>query len=89
MSVGHCKRPHLSFFNDKLIWYLVEQVLVALEALRGCPADDGSDGPPLRGHQLGEVKQLLVLVARPLRLLDRRVQPLEPTGLQRKRSFVG
>lgn len=49
-----------------------------LEALGGGAADDGGNGPPLGGHQLGQVQQLFLLLPRPLRLLDARVQPLVP-----------
>jgi hypothetical protein len=35
---------------------------VPLQALGGRPAHDGSDGPPLGGHQLGKMQQLLVLL---------------------------
>eukprot|EP00962_Isochrysis_galbana_P022508 scaffold6732_cov99-Isochrysis_galbana.AAC.2 len=57
---------------------LVEQPLVVLQALRGGPADDRGNCTPLRRHQLGQVQQLFLLIARPLRLLDRRVEPLVP-----------
>merc|ERR1719192_3029838 len=60
---------------------LVQQGLVSLQALSGGPADDWSDGPPLCGHQLGQVEQLLVLLLRPLCLLERRIKPLKPTSL--------
>ena len=53
---------------------------VPLEALGRRPAHDGSDGPPLGWHQFGQVEQLFVLFPAPFRLLDRRVQPLEPAG---------
>jgi len=58
-----------------------QQLLVALQALHGGAADDGRDGAPLRRQQLGQVQQLLVLLARPLGLLDCRVQPLVPARL--------
>ena len=58
-----------------------QQLLIALEALSGRPAHDGSYGAPLRGHELGKVEQLLILFPGPLRLLDAGVQPLIPAGL--------
>lgn len=35
-------------------------------SLRGCAAHDGRNGAPLRGHQLGQMQQLLILLPRPL-----------------------
>lgn len=40
---------------------VVEQLLVALEALGGRAADNGSDSAPLGGHELCEMEQLLIL----------------------------
>ena len=39
-----------------------QQLLVALQALRRRAAHDGCNGAPLRGHELGQVQQLLVLL---------------------------
>ena len=47
-----------------------QQHLVVLEALGGGAADDGRDGAPLAGHQLGQVQQLLLLLVAPLRLWE-------------------
>jgi hypothetical protein len=46
---------------------------------RGAP-HNGRNGAPLGRHELGQVQQLLILVARPLGFLDRRVQPFKPGG---------
>lgn len=59
----------------------VQQLLVVLKALRSRPPDDRRNGPPLRWHELGKVEQFLLLLARPLRLLDAGVEPLIPTCL--------
>jgi len=56
----------------------IEQLFVAVQALRGRAAHDGSDGAPLCGHELGQVQQLFILFASPLRLFDARIQPLIP-----------
>lgn len=41
---------------------LVEELLVAVQALGRRPAHDGGDGAPLGGHDLGKMKELLVLL---------------------------
>ena len=45
---------------------LVQQFLVSLQALRGGASDNGRDRAPLGRHDLRQVQQLLVLLARPL-----------------------
>jgi len=50
-----------------------------VEALCWCASHNGCNGAPLRGHELGQVQQLLILLSRPLSLLDAGVQPLIPT----------
>lgn len=57
---------------------LVEEFFVVFETLMRCPPHDGSDGPPLRGEELGEMKKFLFFFSRPLGLLYARVQPLVP-----------
>lgn len=52
-----------------------------LDALRGRAADEGGDRAPLGRHELGEVEKALLLVSRPFRLSDARVEPLVPPGL--------
>jgi hypothetical protein len=59
----------------------VQQLLVVLDALARGPTDERRDGPPLRRVQLREVQQLLLLLPRPLRLLDAGVEPLVPASL--------
>ena len=66
---------------ERLLLRLVEQVLVALEALGGRAAHDGRNGAPLSRHELGHVQELFVLFATPLGLLDARIEPLEPARL--------
>ncbi len=46
----------------------LQEHLVVLEAPGGRPTNDGSDGPPLTGHELGQVQQLLLFLPAPLRL---------------------
>ncbi|CRK27851.1 hypothetical protein BN1708_004512 [Verticillium longisporum] len=58
---------------------LVEELLVALEALVGGAADDGGNGAPLGRHELGEVQELLVLLLAPFDLLDAGVEPFVPS----------
>ena len=60
---------------------LVEQTLIVLETLRSGAADDRRDRAPLSRHQLGEVEQLFLLLARPLRFLDRWIEPFMPARL--------
>ena len=52
-----------------------------LDALRGRAADEGGDRAPLGRHKLGEVEKALLLVTRPFRLSNARVEPLVPPGL--------
>ena len=58
-----------------------QQLLVSVEALGWGAAHDWGDGAPLAGHELGQVEQLLVLLAGPLCLFDGRVEPLIPPRL--------
>lgn len=57
-----------------------------LQTLGGGASDDGGDGPPLSGHQLGQVKQLLFLLSGPFRLFDAGVQPLVPAATSKTRA---
>lgn len=58
----------------------VQQLLISIKTLSGSATNNGSDSPPLRGHELCQVQQLLILLPSPLCLLDRWVQPLEPAS---------
>lgn len=58
-----------------------------LQTLGSGAADDGSDGPPLSGHQLGQVKQLLLFLSGPFCLLDAGIQPLVPAGRSTARLY--
>lgn len=58
-----------------------QEALVALEALLRGAAHHGRNGAPLRGHDLGQVQQLLILLTRPLGLFDAGVEPLVPARL--------
>lgn len=55
-----------------------QKKLVVLQALGSGPPNYRGDGPPLRGHQLRQVKQLLLFLAGPFCLLDAGVKPLVP-----------
>lgn len=59
----------------------LQQILISLQTLGRCTSNNWGDGPPLSWHQLGQVQQLLVLLARPFCLLDAGIQPLVPTSL--------
>lgn len=56
----------------------VQQLLIPVEALRGRAADNGCDRSPLAGHQLCQVKELLILLTGPFCFPDTGVQPLIP-----------
>lgn len=59
----------------------IQELLVSLQAL-GCRAsNDGSNSAPLRGHQLGQMQQFLILLPRPLDLTDTGIQPFNPSCL--------
>lgn len=60
------------------IIYHVQQVFVVLQTLGSSTSYDRSDGSPLRGHQLGQMKQLLLFLSGPFCFLDAGVQPLVP-----------
>lgn len=66
----------------------LQQVLVVLQTLGSSTSYDGSDGPPLRRHQLGQMKQLLLLLSGPLRFLNAGVQPLVPADMQGKTKSI-
>lgn len=57
---------------------IVQQVFIVLQTLGSSASYDRSNGPPLSGHQLGQMKQLLLLLSGPFCLLDAGVQPLVP-----------
>lgn len=54
-----------------------------LQALGSSSSNNGSDGPPLSGHQLGQMQQLLLFFSGPFCLLDAGVQPLVPAHRQK------
>lgn len=54
-----------------------------LQALGSSSSNNGSDGPPLSGHQLGQMQQLLLFLSGPFCLLDAGVQPLVPAHRQK------
>lgn len=56
------------------------------QTLSSSPSYDRSNGPPLGGHQLGQVKQLLLLFSGPFCFLDTGVQPLVPTDRNKARG---
>lgn len=49
-----------------------------LQTLGSGSSDDGGNGSPLGGHQLGQMEQLLFLLSGPFCLFDARVKPLVP-----------
>lgn len=49
-----------------------------LQALGSSASNDGSNGPPLGGHQLGQMEQLLLLFSGPFGFLDAGIQPFVP-----------
>ena len=57
LSTGTSKPELLVFLRLRL----VQQLLIPLQALRRRAADNRGYCPPLGGHELGEVEQLLVL----------------------------
>ena len=63
---------------------VLQQELIVLQTLGSSASYDGGDGPPLGGHQLGQVKQLLLLLPRPLGLLDAGVQSFIPAHTANK-----
>ena len=66
---------------------VLQQELVVLQTLGSGASYDGGDGPPLGGHQLGQVEQLLLLLPRPLGLLDAGLQPFIPTHKANTQAF--
>lgn len=62
----------------RVVTLLLSVPVSPVQALCWCAAHDGCNGTPLRGHELGQVQQLLILLARPLGLFDAGVQPLVP-----------
>lgn len=56
----------------------VQQVFIVLQTLGSSTSYDRSNGSPLSGHQLGQMKQLLLLFSGPFCFLDAGVQPLVP-----------
>ena len=51
----------------------IQQLLISLQALRRGSSDNRCNCAPLRGHQLCQMKQLLVLLLGPLDLANARV----------------
>mmetsp|Transcript_14021 Transcript_14021/g.37874 ORF Transcript_14021/g.37874 Transcript_14021/m.37874 type:complete len:241 (+) Transcript_14021:1864-2586(+) len=74
----------LVLFTDRHI----QQPLVSIQALCGRATHDGRNGSPLRGHELGQVQQLFILLTRPLCLLDAGIKPLKPSGLALLRGLA-
>ena len=65
-----------------LVLGLVQQLLIVLQALCGGAPHKRGNGPPLAGHHLCQMQQLLLLLLRPLGLFDAGVQPFIPPGLR-------
>lgn len=65
----------------------VQQVFVVLQTLGSRASYDRSNGPPLSGHQLGQMKQLLLLLSGPFCFLDAGVQPLVPDDRNNRPQF--
>ena len=57
---------------------VVQQLLVAFQALCGRATHNRGDRAPLCRHELSHVQELLIFFARPLDFLDRRIQPFVP-----------
>uniref|UniRef100_A0A1I8JJ09 Protein kinase domain-containing protein n=2 Tax=Macrostomum lignano TaxID=282301 RepID=A0A1I8JJ09_9PLAT len=67
---------------------LVDEELVALQALGGCAANYRRNGAPLGGHQLGHVDEFLVLLAGPFGLFNTGIQPFVPAGFALLSGFA-
>lgn len=76
ISTVHC----IDVFKS---WTFLQQVFVVLQTLGSSPPNNRSDGPPLSRHQLGQMKQLLLLFSGPFCFLDAGVQPLIPAHKQK------
>lgn len=90
-SLSRCAALSLKSHTDANVWgrgearragrrrrASVQQIFVMLQTLGGRAAYDGRDGSPLGGHQLGQMKKLLLLLSGPLRFLNAGVQPFVP-----------
>lgn len=56
----------------------VQQVFIVLQTLGSSTPYDRCNGPPLSGHKLGQMKQLLLFFSGPFCFLDAGIQPLIP-----------
>lgn len=67
-----------AYSYDRKTMLHLQQILVTLQALSCSASNYWRYGAPLRRHQLGQMQQLFIFLARPFRLLNTRIQPLVP-----------